>query len=327
MVYVQDIDGSPLMPTTRYGKVRRLLKANKATVISLCPFTIKLLYKTSDYKQEIVLGVDAGTKHVGLSATTKSKELYASEVILRSDVVDLLSTRRELRRTRRSRLRYRKPRFMNRIKSKKDRWIAPSVYHKIDSHIRIIGFVYSILPVSKLIVEVAQFDTQMRLRISLRAIFCLGLSLFLSSCGSRRQVSEASIDSRLISRIETMINEVIDRKMVEIKTSDLNADIVITERKFDTDKDIDPATGERPVSSVTDAHIVIGRRDSTVTTDSLGVDKTITGIEDIDKKTDIKHKDIDDKEESRWPMAIIFMSILGILVVLFVLLKRFGLIK
>ena len=115
--------------------------------------------------------------------------------------------------------------------------------------------------------------------------------------------------------------------MVEIKTSDLNADIVITERKFDTDKDIDPATGERPVSSVTDAHIVIGRRDSTVTTDSLGVDKTITGIEDIDKKTDIKHKDIDDKEESRWPMAIIFMSILGILVVLFVLLKRFGLIK
>ena len=124
-----------------------------------------------------------------------------------------------------------------------------------------------------------------------------------------------------------MINEVIDRKMVEIKTSDLNADIDITERKFDTDKDIDPATGERPVSSVTDAHIVIGRRDSTVTTDSLGVDKTITGIEDIDKKTDIKHKDIDDKEESRWPMAIIFMSILGILVVLFVLLKRFGLIK
>ena len=124
-----------------------------------------------------------------------------------------------------------------------------------------------------------------------------------------------------------MIDEVMDRKIVEIKTSDLNADIVITERKFDTDKDIDPATGERPVSSVTDAHIVIGRRDSTVTTDSLGVDKTITGIEDIDKKTDIKHKDIDDKEESRWPMAIIFMSILGILVGLFVLLKRFGLIK
>lgn len=167
----------------------------------------------------------------------------------------------------------------------------------------------------------------MRLRISLRAIVCLGLSLFLSSCGSRRQVSEASIDSRLISRIETMINEVIDREMVEIKTSDLNADIVITERKFDTDKDIDPATGERPVSSVTDAHIVIGRRDSTVKADSIGVNKTMNDIKDLDNKIDIKSKDVDDKEESRWPIAIIFISILGILVVLFVLLKRFGLIK
>ena len=97
-----------------------------------------------------------------------------------------------------------------------------------------------------------------------------------------------------------MIDEVMDRKIVEIRTSDLNADIVITERKFDTTKEVDPSTGERPVSSQTDAHIVIGRRASTVTTDSLGVDKTITGIEDIDKKTDIKHKDIDDKEESRW---------------------------
>lgn len=161
-----------------------------------------------------------------------------------------------------------------------------------------------------------------RLRISLKAVFCLGLSLFLSSCGSRRQVSDTSIDSRLISRIETMINEVIDRKMVEIKTSDLNADIVITERKFDTDKDIDPATGERPVSSVTDAHIVIGRRDSTVTTDSLGVDKTITGIEDIDKKTDIEHKDVDDKKESRWPIAVTSISVLLILLGLIYLLKK-----
>lgn len=162
----------------------------------------------------------------------------------------------------------------------------------------------------------------MRLRISLRAVFCLGLSLFLSSCGSRRQVSEASIDSRLISRIETMINEVIDRRMVEIKTSDLNADIVITERKFDTDKDVDPATGERPVSSQKDTHIVIGRRDSTVTADSLGIDKTITGIEDIDKKTDIEHEDVDDKKESRWPIAITSISVLLILLVLIYLLKK-----
>lgn len=162
----------------------------------------------------------------------------------------------------------------------------------------------------------------MRLRISLRAIFCLGLSLFLSSCGSRRQVSETSIDSRLISRIETMIDEVMDRKIVEIRTSDLNADIVITERKFDTTKEVDPSTGERPVSSQTDAHIVIGRLDSTVTVDSLGIDKTITGVKDIDKKTDIEHKDVDDKKESRWPIVWIVAGILMILLVLVYILKK-----
>lgn len=54
MVYVQDINGKPMMPTTRHGKVRRLLKDKKAVVVNLCPFTIKLMYVTSDYKQEIV---------------------------------------------------------------------------------------------------------------------------------------------------------------------------------------------------------------------------------------------------------------------------------
>ena len=55
MVHVQDINGKPLMPTTRHGKVRRLLKDKKAVVVNLCPFTIKLTYVTSDYKQEIVI--------------------------------------------------------------------------------------------------------------------------------------------------------------------------------------------------------------------------------------------------------------------------------
>lgn len=162
----------------------------------------------------------------------------------------------------------------------------------------------------------------MRLRISLRAVFCLGLSLFLSSCGSRRQVSDTSIDNRLISRIETMIDEVMDRKIVEIRTSDLNADIVITERKFDTTKDVDPSTGERPVSSQTDAHIVIGRSDSTVVADSIGINKKMNDIENIDNKIDIKSKDVDDKKESRWPIVWIVAGILMILLVLVYILKK-----
>lgn len=159
MVYVLNIDGQPLMPTTRHGKIRRLLRDKKAKVLKRCPFTIQLLYKTTDITQNITLGVDAGSKYIGLSATTEKKELYATEIELRSDIVDLLSTRRQNRRTRRSRkTRYRKPRFKNRKRS--DGWIAPSVRNKVDTHLTVIRRVHKILPIAEIIVEVAAFDIQ-----------------------------------------------------------------------------------------------------------------------------------------------------------------------
>ena len=91
-------------------KARILLRQGKAKVIRKEPFTIQLLYGSSGYKQNITLGVDAGAKHIGLSASTKKKELYSADVELRTDIVDLISTRRELRRGRR----YRKTRYQSR---------------------------------------------------------------------------------------------------------------------------------------------------------------------------------------------------------------------
>ncbi len=103
MVYVISKTGQPLMPTRRYGKVRRMLKSNKAKVIRSCPFTIQLMYDSTTHTQPVSLGVDAGSKAIGLSATTESKVLYEAEVALRNDIVDLLSNRRQNRRTRRNR--------------------------------------------------------------------------------------------------------------------------------------------------------------------------------------------------------------------------------
>ncbi len=97
---------------------------------------------------------------IGLSATTKTQELYSAEVELRNDIVDLLSTRRQYRRSRRSRLRYRKARWNNRVKSKKKGWLAPSVENKINTHIKIIADLYKILPITNIIVETASFDIQ-----------------------------------------------------------------------------------------------------------------------------------------------------------------------
>jgi hypothetical protein len=113
-IYVQTMTGKPLMPTTP-RITRILLKENKAKVVKLTPFTIKLKYKTSENKQDITLGADSGYENLGLSALTAKKEIYSAEVKLRTDIKKLNSERRQYRRARRSRKTwYRKPRFLNR---------------------------------------------------------------------------------------------------------------------------------------------------------------------------------------------------------------------
>ena len=159
-VYVLNKHGEPLMPCSP-GKARLLLKQQKAHVIKRTPFTIKLLYGSTGYKQPITLGVDAGSKHVGLSASTEKRELYREEFTPRNDVVDLLSTRKQNRRSRRNRkTRYRPPRFDNRVHSKHKGWLAPSVEVKIQEHITVIKRICRILPITLVRVETAEFDTQ-----------------------------------------------------------------------------------------------------------------------------------------------------------------------
>lgn len=159
-VYVLNKHGEPLMPCSP-GKARLLLKQQKAHVIKRTPFTIKLLYGSTGYKQPITLGVDAGSKHVGLSASTEKRELYREEFTPRNDVVKLLSKRKQYRRSRRNRkTRYRAPRFNNRVHSKHKGWLAPSVEVKIQEHITVIKRICRILPISLVRVETAEFDTQ-----------------------------------------------------------------------------------------------------------------------------------------------------------------------
>lgn len=159
MVYVQNIHGEPLMPC-KEAKARKLLKNNKAMIVQRTPFIIRLTFECENITQPITLGVDAGSKHIGLSATTEKKELYAAEVELRTDIVDLLSTRRQNRRTRRNRLRYRPARFNNRVHSKNKGWLAPSVEQKIQTHLKVVEDVHKLLPISKIVVETASFDIQ-----------------------------------------------------------------------------------------------------------------------------------------------------------------------
>ena len=120
---------------------------------------IQLLYEAETNTQPITLGVDAGSKHIGVSAATEDKVLYEADVELRDDIVKLLSTRREQRRTRRNRkTRYRKPRFNNRKRT--DGWLAPSVQQKVNCHLQVIANMHKLLPITKVVVEAASFDIQ-----------------------------------------------------------------------------------------------------------------------------------------------------------------------
>lgn len=146
------------MPTTPQ-KARKLLKEGKAKVVSRTPFVIKLLVATGESKQEVVAGMDTGSKTIGCAAIANGKVVYQSEVQVRWDVSKKMEQRKMYRRTRRGRkTRYRKARWLNRASMRREGRLAPSIKSKVNSHLREKRFVESILPVSKWKVETASFD-------------------------------------------------------------------------------------------------------------------------------------------------------------------------
>jgi len=158
MVYVINRNGNPLMPCSS-AKAKHLLKAGKAKIIKKTPFTIKLLWDCEENTQEIVAGMDTGSKTIGCAAIANGKVVYQSEVQVRQNVSKKMEQRGMYRRTRRGRkTRYRKARWQNRASMRKRGRLAPSIKSKVDSHLKEKKFVESILPVSRWKVETASFD-------------------------------------------------------------------------------------------------------------------------------------------------------------------------
>ncbi|MFX1534954.1 MAG: RNA-guided endonuclease IscB [Promethearchaeota archaeon] len=146
------------MPTSP-RKARTLLEQGRAQVVYRMPFTLQLTDATGETCQQIDLGVDPGFVKSGFSARTEdNKEVLAAELTLRQDVSNKLTERRLYRRNRRGRKWYRPPRFKNR--RRQPGWLPPSLRHKLDSHEQIVSFIKKLLPITRVIVEVATFDTQ-----------------------------------------------------------------------------------------------------------------------------------------------------------------------
>jgi hypothetical protein len=160
MVYVLSKDNKPLMPCSN-PIARLLLKQGRAKVLRRTPFTIKILYKIdAEYTQPLVLGIDTGSSHVGSAVVgNKNNAVYMSQIEIRNDIADKMKQRSKYRRNRRNRkTRYREARWLNRKNSIKTNRFSPTMTSKINSHLKEISFVNSILPISKIIMETGNFD-------------------------------------------------------------------------------------------------------------------------------------------------------------------------
>ena len=148
------------MPTKRGNVVRHLLKRGEAKVIRFEPFTVMILRDVGHCVQAVTLGVDVGSRHIGLCASTGKNELYSAQVGLRDDVSGLLTARREFRRARRGRKHnwYRPARWQNRKRYYNE--LPPSILHKAEAHYRAVLFVCKFLPVDKVVAEIGKFDSQ-----------------------------------------------------------------------------------------------------------------------------------------------------------------------
>ena len=158
LVFTKNMHGDALMPC-KPSKARKLIKEEKAKIVSYKPFTIQLLYGSSGYVQETSLGIDLGSKSIGVAIVNNNNNtvLAKGEIILRQDVSSLIKKKSSYRKGRRHRkTRYRKARFRNRKIDKG--WLPPSIQNRISNTFFWIDKFTSLLPKVKLSIEVGKFD-------------------------------------------------------------------------------------------------------------------------------------------------------------------------
>lgn len=192
-IYVLDMNGEPLMPTCRYGKVRRMLKSGQAKAVDTLPFTIQLLKPTkARILQPVIAGQDPGRTNIGMAAVrSDGTELYRAHIETRNkEIVSLMNDRRSFRQASRrgerlARKRLAKKlhttarhlngrilpgckeplavkdiinteaRFNNRLRP--EGWLTPTATQLLRTHLEAFRKLSGILPVTEVVLEVNRF--------------------------------------------------------------------------------------------------------------------------------------------------------------------------
>jgi 5-methylcytosine-specific restriction endonuclease McrA len=193
ITYVLDLNGSPLMPTIRSGKVYRILKSKKAKVVNRKPFTIQLLYETkTKVVQHIILGIDPGRTNIGDTAIrADGKTLYSAHTETRNKEIPKLMANRKahrmasrkgerLCRKRRAKKcntifsypkerilpKYEKPIFVYDIINSESKfcnrerdvgWLTPTARQLLQTHLNKVEKTSSLLPIQTIAIEINKF--------------------------------------------------------------------------------------------------------------------------------------------------------------------------
>ena len=166
-VFVLDRSARPLMPCTE-KRARLLLERGRARVHKVMPFTIRVVdLEAEDCEfQALRVKLDPGSKTTGIALVRETAEKNGVAVINLFELMhrgkqisEALTARRGHRRMRRSHLRYRAPRFLNRG-NKKSGWLAPSLQHRVDTTLAWVNRLERLAPVSAISTELVRFDMQ-----------------------------------------------------------------------------------------------------------------------------------------------------------------------
>ena len=162
-VFLIDANKKPLNPI-HPAQARQLLRNKKAAIFRRFPFVLILKESCQDpIISPLRLKIDPGAKTTGIALVndTTGEIVFAAELKHRGFAIrDALTSRRQLRRSRRARkTRYRKPRFLNRTRSKG--WLAPSLQSRIENIKTWLNKLQRFAPIIAISQELVRFDIQL----------------------------------------------------------------------------------------------------------------------------------------------------------------------
>ena len=163
-VPVIDAEHRPLAPCSP-RRARILVQQSKAHGRHRNGVYYLTLHRTipQEYIQSAHLMIDPGKSFTGLAIVRDDEQhnraiLFCTTLQHRNDVRKRLTQRASFRRTRRGRLRFRKPRFSNRRRPAG--WLPPSLRSRLDNTLTWVSRLSALVAISDIHIETAQFDAQ-----------------------------------------------------------------------------------------------------------------------------------------------------------------------